>query len=116
MFIAHSSAPPDQLLYRDTIGVYTKGTAISNNMPNSAGGVVETYTIDPALPAGLSFNTASGVISGTPSVLSTTATTYTVTATNSGGEDTVDIVITVNDGACFPQSFACLSRCQNSYH
>jgi hypothetical protein len=47
---------------------------------------------------GLSFDTASGVISGTPSVISGSST-YTVTATNSGGSTSFGIVITVNDSA-----------------
>ena len=39
-----------------------------------------TYSVSPALPAGLSINSATGAISGTPTVTAT-ATTYTVTAT-----------------------------------
>jgi hypothetical protein len=46
----------------------------------------------------LNFDTASGVISGTPSVISGSST-YTVTATNSGGSTSFGIVITVNDSA-----------------
>lgn len=39
------------------------------------------YSIGTALPTGLSFNTSTGVISGTPTVLST-ATSYQITATD----------------------------------
>src|SRR5690606_12113851 len=39
------------------------------------------YSISPALPAGLSFNTSTGAISGTPTVVSA-AQNYTVTASN----------------------------------
>jgi hypothetical protein len=42
---------------------------------------VYTYTITPALPSGLTFNTATGYISGTASVLSTSSL-YTVTVTD----------------------------------
>jgi phosphodiesterase/alkaline phosphatase D-like protein/uncharacterized protein YjiK len=52
------------------------------------------YTISPALPAGLSFDGATGTISGTPAVASA-ATTYTVTAANSGGRSTAFIMIEV---------------------
>ncbi|MFN8273797.1 MAG: putative Ig domain-containing protein [Flavobacteriaceae bacterium] len=48
------------------------------------------------MPVGLSFNTNSGVISGTPTAVSATAI-YTVTATNSGGSTSFGISITVND-------------------
>jgi sugar lactone lactonase YvrE len=39
------------------------------------------YTISPALPAGLSFDSATGIISGTPTT-ETAATNYTITAYN----------------------------------
>src|SRR6202012_829830 len=42
------------------------------------------YTIDKQLPAGLSFDTSSGIISGTPTAV-TPAANYTVTAYNSSG-------------------------------
>jgi len=42
------------------------------------------YDISPALPAGLSFNTTTGIISGTPTELSP-VTPYTVLAGNAGG-------------------------------
>jgi hypothetical protein len=42
-----------------------------------------TYSISPSLPGGLSFNTSSGQISGTPSQL--TDSTYMVTVTDSSG-------------------------------
>ena len=98
-FFCHPPVIPSSLAYTDTSRVYTKNSIVSPNTPSSEGGPVVSYAITPALPAGLSLDTSTGTISGQPTVLSTTATTYTVTATNSGGEDTVDIVITVNDSA-----------------
>ena len=50
--------------------------------PTVTNGTAETWSIDPLLPSGLSFN--SGVISGTPSV-NMTRTTFTVWANTSGG-------------------------------
>ncbi|WP_310558626.1 LamG-like jellyroll fold domain-containing protein [Flavobacterium sp.] len=41
------------------------------------------YTVSPALPSGLAINPTTGIISGTPTALST-STTYTVTATTQG--------------------------------
>ena len=94
--------PPSGLTYSVNPAVYTVGTAISSNTPRSSGGTVVSYAVSPALPAGLSLNTSTGVISGTPSVDSATAT-YTVTATNSAGNTTVGLSITVN-AAVIPPS------------
>ena len=79
--------------------VATVGTAIADiTISSSGGGNVESYSIDPTLPAGLSFSTATGTISGTPTAIAT-LTTYFITATNSGGTDSGTITITVNGGA-----------------
>ena len=54
------------------------------------------------LPAGLSINTTTGAITGTP----TTAGTYnvTITATNSVGSDNQTLVITIGVGPCLSQT------------
>jgi len=57
------------------------------------------YTISPSLPAGLSFDATTGIVSGTPAV-PMVATTYTVTATNGGGTSTSVFTILIN--ADFP--------------
>ncbi|WP_394772103.1 gliding motility-associated C-terminal domain-containing protein, partial [Mucilaginibacter sp.] len=51
------------------------------------------YTINTALPAGLTFNVTTGVISGTPMV-AVAATDYTITAYNSDGNDVATVKIT----------------------
>src|SRR5205085_8570998 len=71
---------------------------ITANTPTSNGGAVVSYSVSPALPAGLSLSTSTGVITGTPTALATTAG-YTVTATNSGGSTTATVTIAVNDVA-----------------
>ncbi|GGH15913.1 hypothetical protein GCM10007352_24990 [Mucilaginibacter phyllosphaerae] len=53
------------------------------------------YSISPALPAGLTLNPVTGIITGTPTA-ATTATSYTVTGTNANGSGTAIINITVN--------------------
>ena len=55
---------------------------------------ISKYTISPALPAGLVFNSATGEISGTPTAISP-ATTYTVKALNLGGTSTTTFTLEV---------------------
>lgn len=88
------TSPPTGLTYSQNPAVYTKNIAIADNTPSSGGGAVDSYSISPALPAGLSFNTSTGVISGTPTVVSP-STDYTVTASNAGGSTMAAVNITV---------------------
>ena len=73
-----------------TANVYTIN---ATTVPSNA---IASYTISPSLPTGLSFNSASGLITGTPSVASP-ATTYTVTAlgTVSGMNGTATFTLSV---------------------
>lgn len=57
---------------------------------------LKIYTISPALPAGMNFDTSNGTISGTPSS-TFSATNYTVTASNGSGTGTATITL-----ACTP--------------
>ena len=59
------------------------------------------YKITGTLPAGLSFNTNTGVISGTPTATSPT-TTYTITATNSYGSSITTTTIAVGPAVTTP--------------
>lgn len=52
------------------------------------------YTISPALPDGMHFDNATGMISGTPTVLTPT-TTYTVKSLNNCGENNAQITFAV---------------------
>ena len=58
-----------------------------------------TYSVSPGLPAGLNFNAATGVVSGTPSAASA-VTTYTVTVTDANGATaTTSFSLTVDNAA-----------------
>lgn len=92
--ITVNGQPPLSLSY-NTPNVYTTGTTISALNPTSSGGTITQYTIGPSLPTGLTINPTTGVISGTPSAVSS-QTSYTVTGTNASGTVTTTVVITVN--------------------
>jgi len=93
--IAVNDIAPVGLSYQ-TPNVFTKGTAITPLSPTVSGGTVTSYSIVPALPSGLSFNSSTGVISGSPTAVAS-ATNYTVTAVNSGGSVSFALSLTVND-------------------
>jgi len=69
-----------------TVGVAFSYTITATNTPTSFGAT--------GLPAGLSVDTNTGIISGTPTTSATT--NITITATNAGGTDSKTLVLTVN--------------------
>ncbi|NTW84849.1 MAG: hypothetical protein HGB30_01650 [Holophagaceae bacterium] len=91
--ITVNGAAPTALNY-STPNTYTNGTPIAPNNPNPTGGTPSSYSVSPALPAGISLNTTSGVISGTPSI-GAAAANYTVTGTNGAGSVTKVVSVTV---------------------
>lgn len=84
--------PPSALSYPGP-QTYTVGTAIATLAPTVTGSVT-TWSVSPALPAGLAFNAANGQITGTPTTAAAIAS-YTVTAGNAGGATTFALSITV---------------------
>jgi N-acetylneuraminic acid mutarotase len=106
-------APPAGLSYANSPATYTKGAAIAANAPRSTGGAVASYAVSPNLPAGLSLDTTTGVISGTPGAV-TALTAYTVTARNAGGSTTCSVVLAVNDvppsGLSYPHNAVTYTR------
>ena len=84
------------IAYNPSSLTLTKGSAMSTVTPSSTGGTVTSWSISPALPAGLTFNALTGAVSGTPTSVST-SNSYTVTATNLGGSGTAVLTIQVND-------------------
>ena len=64
-----------------------------------ANGIVDSFTVSPALPAGLILDTTSGEISGTPSAAAESQE-YTITAMNGERVKTVTLTITVSHVMC----------------
>jgi len=85
---------PSGLSYGQPVVDATINQTIPSNVP-SVRGTVDSYAVMPALPAGLTLSVSSGIISGTPTVISP-KTSYTVTAANSVGSATTTVQITVS--------------------
>ena len=73
----------------------TVNNAITGYTITSTGGTIASYAISPAAPAGITFNTSTGLLSGTPTSTQS-ATTYTITATNVTGSATATFTLTVS--------------------
>jgi len=72
------SVPSSSFVVNTAVTAFTPVTA-------SGGSGTLTYAVSPTLPAGLSYNTATGQITGTPSAVSALKT-YTVTVTDALGQ------------------------------
>ncbi len=73
-----------------------RGTQMSDMAPTVSEGIVEFWSIHPALPSGLLFD--NGTVSGTPTVNMTT-TMFTVYANNTGGNASHTINLTILEPA-----------------
>ena len=71
----------------------TVNTAATGFTINSTGGAIASFAIS-ATPAGMSFSTSTGALTGTPTSVAG-ATAYTVTATNAAGSATQTFTLTV---------------------
>ena len=90
------AAPAPDISPSVTALIATQAVAITPiTIDATAGGAVDSYSISPDLPAGLSINPSSGEISGTPTAVAG-AQTYTITATNAAGDNSASVTITVN--------------------
>lgn len=92
--------PPTSLSYTTNPATYRVGTAITNNSPTINGTTPITYSVTPALPAGLTLNTSTGVISGTPTAVSS-ASNYVIIASNTYGSTSISLNITVLSGLTY---------------
>ncbi len=87
---------PSALQYPTPLA-FVINTAITPLTPTVVGEVTN-YSVSPALPAGLSFDPTSGVISGTPTSVTAQAN-YTVKASNAAGSTTSLVSIAVMTAA-----------------
>ena len=71
------------------------GVAITSTATSNSGGAITSWSVT-TLPAGLSMNAATGVISGTPTGVQT-STSYTLTASGPGGTSGATFTLAVVD-------------------
>jgi hypothetical protein len=88
----------------------TVNTAATGFTINSTGGTIASFSIS-ATPPGMSFNTTTGALTGTPSTVAT-ATTYTITATNASGSTTQTFALTVTAAPVVADSSAAQAAAQ----
>lgn len=84
---------PMQLRYTMPLCIYVQGQAIEDNTPVTSGCHAIRYSVAPDLPPGLSLHSSTGVISGTPDVI-TGSTAFTITAV--GTESTANFALDIS--------------------
>jgi len=85
-------AAPSALSYTSPVGA-TVGQPLGSLSPTVTGSV-SSYSVSPALPAGITLNSTTGVISGTPTAVAA-QTAYTISAENSGGKTSFALTLSV---------------------
>jgi YVTN family beta-propeller protein len=86
---------PPNISLSTSSGTATVGTAANSLYTISqSGGDVASYSISPAAPAGMTFNTSTGLLSGTPTAALAT-TLFTITATNATSTDSEAFTLTI---------------------
>ncbi len=93
------------LTYAEPVAIYLTSSVIDDNVPTFLGGTASSYAITPPLPAGLTIDTTTGVLSGLPSA-ATAPADYTVTAVSSSGNASTTIRITVKGAPYFGLTIA----------
>ncbi len=90
-----SSGSAPSIAYTSPYYSFTVGAAAQVHGPAVSGGPITSWSVQPALPTGLSLSQADGSILGTPTVGSSPAT-YQVSALNTGGTATANLTLAVN--------------------
>lgn len=97
------TAPPAPNLAAYSPASYslTAGTAATINSPTNSGGTILVWSVSPGLPAGMTLNTSTGAISGTPTTVQAFIL-YSVKASNGTGTSSATISIEVLPSAVAP--------------
>jgi hypothetical protein len=74
----------------------TVNTAATGFTITSTGGAIDSFTISPDAPAGMSFSASTGAFTGIPTAVAA-ATTYTITGTNMSGSTSAGFALHVVD-------------------
>ncbi len=93
--VSSGPPPPLQLSYTSPTSYYFYNRPIEPNTPNATGGPIKTYRITPPLPNGLTLNTQTGVISGTPKAFQDFRD-FKVSAENESGHVSTNIKLSVS--------------------
>jgi gliding motility-associated-like protein len=91
---------------------FTKDSTITDIQPTITG-TATGFSVSPALPTGLVLDTTTGIISGTPTVVSA-LTSYVVTASNSSGSTTTTLTLTVNKVTPVLSNFNAITKTTDS--
>jgi hypothetical protein len=107
---ATEAVPAKALFYPLKRALYTINAPITANTPVLSGALTGSFSITPAatnLPAGLSFSTTTGAISGTPTAVASNVQ-FIVGATVGGvaSADTITIAVTAGDPPAAPTTVA----------
>ncbi len=92
--IENEPANPPTISYSEESYEFTQNTEISAITPTVSGTPFSSLTVNPTLPDGLSIDSSSGEISGTPTVTQVT-TEHTINVSNANGSNFDTISITV---------------------
>jgi hypothetical protein len=93
LFVSVTAAPPAVFQYQTNKEMLVVGNGVYDVPSITA----TTFSIDPALPTGLTIDMGTGIISGVVTAVSP-ATNYTVTASSNGSTGTAQVSIEVDSG------------------
>ncbi|MBK7057954.1 MAG: putative Ig domain-containing protein [Leptospiraceae bacterium] len=114
---SRSATPSPTLTYSgaSSVTALVLNSAMTTLTPNTSNFTATSYSVSPALPTGITLNTTTGVISGTPSASVLTRTAYTITATSASSSVTFSLSLLVGASGAFSCGFQGTSGgCTNS--
>ncbi len=91
----HAVLPPAAFSYNGS-NAFPAIVGVAISLTPTVTGTVDSYSVTPALPRGLSLSGLDGVITGTPASAST-QTRYTITASNAGGSTKFPLELSVTE-------------------